>query len=267
MSEKPTIREQIDACRAGSADLSLPELAALASELERSPALAEELRRSQRLDGLIKEALADIPVPAGLAERILAASESSETAAEVSLPNRAERTLSRHWISRRQVLLIGGSIATILVIVVCARVFLFGKTPPIGHQELASDVGGWMNRLAQADWRSGKLPGGVTMDSAVLAPARQWQTVRGPNSAGWKGSATAIDLAAPGKPRAVLFVVRSSARFSVPTTPTQTALLSPTGGYKATAWQRPGSKLLYVLVIEEDRGQRLSDFLRKPAEA
>jgi len=267
MSEHPTIREQIDACRAGSADLSLAELAGLASEQERNPAVMKELRRSQQQDALISEALHDVPIPAGLAERILAASESSETTAEVALPTRPERALIRRWASRRQALLMGGSIATILVIVVCARLFLFGRTGPIGHQELAGDVGGWMNRLAQANWQTGKLPSGITMDRAVLATPRQWQAVREPHSTGWQGNVMAIDLAAPGKPRAVLFVVRSSARFSVPAMPTPTALMSPTGGFKATAWQRPGSKLLYVLVVEEDRGQRLSDFLRRPAEA
>jgi hypothetical protein len=211
--------------------------------------------------------LDDVIVPTGLAERILAASDSSETTAEVALPTRPERAPGKRWISRRQWLLIGGSVATIFVIVVCARLFLFGHQPPISHQELAADAGGWMNRLAPANWQTGKLPSGVAMDRAVLATPRQWQAVREPHSSGWQGNVTAIDLAASGKPRAVLFVVRSSASFSVPATPTQTALMSPTGGYKATAWQRPRSKLLYVLVVEEDRGQRLSDFLRRPAEA
>jgi len=74
---------------------------------------------------------------------------------------------------------------------------------------------------------------------------------------------TAIDLAGPGRSRAILFVVKSSAKFSVPPTPTTTPLLSLTGGYKATAWQLPN--VLYVLAVEER--ERLDDFLRKPPEA
>src|SRR5205814_508426 len=64
MSEKPTIREQIDACRGGSADLSLAELAPLAREIESNPVVAQELSRSQRFDGLVTEALNDLQVPA-----------------------------------------------------------------------------------------------------------------------------------------------------------------------------------------------------------
>ena len=230
--------------------------------------MAEELQRSQRLDGLVKEALADIPVPIGLAERILAASESSETATEISLPIQDEIAQSKRWLSRRQWLLIGGSIATILVIVVCARLFLFGRTPPIGHQKLASDVDGWVNRLAQTDWRTGTLPNRVAMDSAVLAPPRQWQTVRGPHSAGWKGNVTAIDLALPGNPRAVLFVIRSIVRVFRSRDTDANGVFVADGRPQAAAWQwRHNSKLLYVLVVEEDRGQRLGDFIRKTPEA
>jgi hypothetical protein len=63
-----------------------------------------------------------------------------------------------------------------------------------------------------------------------------------------------------------LFVVKSKARFAVPSAPTATVRLGLSSGYVGTAWQR-SSGVLFVLVVEADRGQRLEDFLRKPAQA
>ena len=71
----------------------------------------------------------------------------------------------------------------------------------------------------------------------------------------------ALDLAPPGGPRAVLFVVSAPARFRVSAAPFTTAL-APTGNIKAVAWQNPRTNLLYVLVVDEDRGQRLEQYLK-----
>jgi len=264
MSENPTIREQIDACRVGSADLSLPDLAELARAVEREPAVAEELRRSQRFDASVGKALRDLPVPAGLAERILAASETSGTGAEVSLPPaRDELPKTNRWIGRRTWLVAAGSLSLAVLLMAVVYKLAPAWRRPISQTELAADTTALLSDLPPNGWLTGVLP--VPIDAAVLAGPRQWQAVHGPRSAGWSGAVTIIDLAGQAKPRAMLFVVRSSSRFSVPSVPTTTALLPLTGGYKATAWQRPNGKLLYILVIEE-RGQ-LDDFLRKPPEA
>jgi len=267
MSENPTIRELIDACRAGSTDLSLAELAALAREVERNPAVADELRRSQRLDKLVSEALHDVPVPAGLAERILAASESRNDQPEVSLPEQAEVSRGRFWIGGRRWLLAAGSLSLAVVLTVLIYQLGGGWSRPIAPDQLASDVTECINVSNATNWRTDGLPAGIALGSVVAVPRQpRWQKLPVPRSAGWSGSVTAVDLAGPGRPQAILFVVHTSARFSVPSTPTTTSHLPLTGGYKATAWQEPASNLLYVLVAK-DRGQRLDVFLRKPREA
>ena len=220
----------------------------------------------ERFDQLLSEALHDVPVPVGLAERILAARESCEPTAEVSLPHeRAASPRSKWQFSRRQWLLVGGSLGLAAVIGVCVIQFLSGRSRSISQQELAGDVTACIDGLRTANWHpaAAGLPNGVVLDPSVSVTPRQWLTLPVPHSAGWSGSVTAIDLARPGQERAVLFVVRSSATFAVQDTPTPTALLSITGGYKATAWQTRG--LLFVLVVKE-RG-RLEDFLRKAPEA
>ena len=66
------IRDAIESCRPGSDDLGLPEMAPLAQALSADAALRASFNRIQRLDRRIVAATRDVPVPAGLAERVLA---------------------------------------------------------------------------------------------------------------------------------------------------------------------------------------------------
>jgi hypothetical protein len=70
-----------------------------------------------------------------------------------------------------------------------------------------------------------------------------------------------MELSLPNQPRAILFAVRSSARFDVPAFPSPAIRLPMSGVFQATAWQRSSSALVYVLVVEQ-RGQRIEEFLR-----
>ncbi len=72
--DRPVSRwiEAIDACRPGSDDLAQGELVDFAAELDRNPILAREFRRVQQLDTALVEAVADVPLPEGLQERLLA---------------------------------------------------------------------------------------------------------------------------------------------------------------------------------------------------
>jgi hypothetical protein len=267
MSENPTIREQIDACRAGSADLSLPHVAELARRVEYDPAVAEELRRSQRFDESIGKAMHDLPVPAGLAERILAAREAPGAAAEVSLPPACDNVMKTSGgLGRRIWLAAAGSLSLAVLLTVVVYKLAPAWRRPISQTELAADTATLLSDLPSSGWRTDGLPNQVPIDPAVLAAPRQWQAVHVPRSAGWSGTVTAIDLTGSSTRRAMLFVVRTSSRFAVPRVPMPTVLLPLTGGYEATAWQRPNGKMLYILVVEE-RGQRLEDFLRKTPEA
>jgi hypothetical protein len=272
MKKIDLLRQQIDACRAGTDDLSLPEFGDLAVAVRHDREVAEELSRSHALDRLVCDALHDVPAAAGLADRLMAAMQA-ETAPSVGLAERhrsSERDGAVHrQFGRRQWWLVGGAAALATLIAAFTVPFVRSERE-VAQGELSSDVAGWISSVTASEWRptaTTALPKGIELDSAVNGKALQWQSIQTRDHNGWTGEVTAIDLRPAGQPRAMLFVVRTSARFAVPSTPTAQRRLALSLGFAATAWQRQERGILLVLVVEEDRGQRLEDFLRKLTEA
>ena len=270
MKKIDLLREQIDACRPRADDLSLPELAELAVAVKHDREVADELSRSHALDRLVSDALHDVPVDAGLADRLMAAMRA-EAAPAVALAERSGPNefagADRRRFSRRNWWLAVGAAALAALLVAFAVPFVRSERE-VAQGELSGDVAGWISSVTANKWRpiaTTALPKGIELDSAVNGKALQWQSIPARDHNGWTGEVTAIDLRPAGQPRATLFVVRSSARFDVPSTPTAQQRLALSRGFAATAWQRQG--LLYVLVVEEDRGQRLEDFLRRATQA
>jgi hypothetical protein len=267
------LREAIDACRPGSADLSLPEFARLAEAIERDPAVAAELARGQRFDGLVAEALDDVPVPAGLAERLLAkaassrlstavhsATESAATeAAAGELATPADRSSRRRWLWR----VAGAGLATaaVAVLAVFAGPLAWGPATPrkVSTQDLLAEVDTWMNSSSQdnAGWQkmTTRAPAGFSRPSAVIRPPRQWLSFK----TGGGDAAVAYDLSAAGS-RATLFVVETKARYPVGPLPYST-VPGATGGRQIAGWQSPTH--LYVLVV--DQGRTPDEYLRRPS--
>jgi hypothetical protein len=275
MSRLDPLREQIDACRPGSDDLSLRELAELAAAATADPAVAEELARSHAFDRQLTAALADVPVPAGLAERILdslSCAAPAGPAAEAALftaeaPERAaagatQRLMRGSRLSRRRWIELGaGACAAAVLGALVVR--FWPRTPRrIAPHELAQMAEAWLRQIqSPAGWSSdvAALPTALRPPTAVRAAPQRWRRFVTPE--GW--SSVAIDFAAPGSPRAVLLVVRSSARFAVPEMPLpKTRLPLSSAGPAAIAWQK--GDLLYVLAVVED-AQRLDDFIVQPA--
>lgn len=67
------IVEAVEACRPGSADVADPGLAFLSAEMAANRGLEIVYERLQRVDARLAAAFHDVPVPEGLAERLLAA--------------------------------------------------------------------------------------------------------------------------------------------------------------------------------------------------
>jgi hypothetical protein len=286
MSDIRRLRQQIDACRVHSDDLDLPELADLARAARTDQAVAQELDRSQRFDRAAIAAVHDVPVPDGLLGRLLAAAGASQGAAiqpalqsgagimqamdassgvvdgpiaEGSAPAAPALPAKAGWSSRRGWLAVAGSIAAACLIGVTIWMTQAGApAPTLSKDQLASSVMHWMDDMAApGDWKSAAVtspPAAFKVDPAVQQKVVRWRYYRTP-----QGAAVVYDLSPPGRPRALLFVVRTSARYSVLSLPyTQ---LTASRGTVIGAWQKPD--LLYVLVVDED-GQRLDDVVRKP---
>lgn len=221
--------------------------------------------RPRSFDAALKTALHDLPVPDDLADQLIARMEVEAAASKCSIGKMSVATRRARSL-RRQVLIAVGSLAMVALVAVSV-IYVHQSPRAIAREELSGDVAGWLAALPAKNWRAmPTLPKGVEIDRAVIAQPRQWQVLSHPKSSGWLGTVTAIDLAPSTSPRAVLFVVRSNARFAVPSTPTATVRLGLSSGFVGTVWQR-SSGVLYLLVVETDRGQRLEDFLRKPAQA
>jgi hypothetical protein len=270
MTTSDRLREQIDCCRPGSSDLALAELAELAAAVQRDRGLAEELAATQQFDARLREALLDVPLPAGLADRLLVAATSQlggDGAGVVEVKTAPPTWRLDRLMSRRQWLVAGGSLAAGVLLAVSAFKFARRSQPVVTRSELADAAAAWRDlvRASANSWSpsTAPLPKGVTLDPAVTGPVQQWQSFPYASPRGWSATVTALKLS----PRAILFALRTSARFDVPAVAAPSMPLSTSGGFQATAWQRAPAALLYVLVVEEQGGQRIEHFLRRDTAA
>lgn len=86
--QRRRIRDAIDACRPvprgeSVEDLNQPELEFLADQIDANPGDRERLERVQRFDRQIQDQMSDVPVPQGLADRLLAALEQGAESNDV----------------------------------------------------------------------------------------------------------------------------------------------------------------------------------------
>ncbi len=255
--QRSELLEAMDACRATNNDLSLPELASLADHLASDPAANRLFDRVQRLDRRLVTAARDVPVPVGLAERILTGVASHATDADVF--ERASTDVNncepvpatdippaRHRVSRRSWWLAAAA-ASVLV----AAAFEFWPRPvELTAERLREDSGEWAKQLwnSPARWNSfsaeQRAKSSYPLPPTIIAPASRWADV----SEEVDRSAIAYDLSSGGGPRAVLFVIRDSeieAGAAPPSTPQSSTL-----GLMIGCWQEQG--VIYVLVVEGD---------------
>jgi hypothetical protein len=263
------LREQIDACRAGSDDLTLPAMEDLARAAEHDHAVAAELARSQQFDRAVAGAMHDVELPTGLLDRLLVAAQADNPADEVCLPlpnEPASSPAKRSRLSRRT-LVFSGSIALAALLAMSGSWVLLRPKRVVTQNELNVAVSKWMEALARQPQVWQPIPknfvSAFQIDPAIVGKPDRWQQFRDGNIGGSSASVTAINLAPPSSPGAILFIVRTSARYNVPAVPSPGLRLSLSRGFTATAWQRERSPYVYVLVVEEDRGQRLENFLQR----
>lgn len=222
---------------------------------------------AEPFDERLRGALHDLPLPAGIAERVNARLAAGEKPA-VDVAKRANAgRFSR--LSRRQVLVAGGSLAASAL----GGFAIYRLAKPqrvVSRDELAADLSSWPGRLEEGGWRdvtSEPLPKGVVLDSAVLGGPVAHQSFWHESAKGWSGKITAISLAPAGQPVAMVFVVAANASFRVPAAPTFESRVPLSDGLAASAWQPREGGALYVLVVDQQRGRRLEAYLRERAQA
>ncbi len=248
------ILRAIDACRPGSDDLRLPELAKLAGRVETDPTVRELYRRSQALDARIARSMVRGAVPVGLAERILARAAADvaspvDVSADAPQPNEAELTQrSPRRENRRRWLWRAAAVAATLMATVTAYE-LWPQQVKLTREALVLGSGGWHEQLfARPDWKPlpGKRPlAEFTFAAAVRVGPRQWADVSADEFVGRK--AVAYDVSYAGH-QATLFVIPAEESVANSTPPTRPE--ASTGGLMVGCWQADG--MVYVLVVEGD---------------
>lgn len=251
------LQEAIDACRPGSLDHTLPELAGLADRLACDPAAQRRYEAVQAFDRALGAALEDVPVPAGLEERLLAAvtanvpTEQDEAGEMVSLPPRRTRRWAdaAEWVVPLALLVVFAGLI--------GGVYLASRPEVLSTEQLVERSFQWQDELARHEWneriRSAPREEFPLSSQVALAPWR-WQqlsTSRGELVAYYEGP-----------PGTLLFVSRSKTKISgLSSSP---KLLQSTGGWSVGAWQ--SGDLTYVLLVEGNK-QRYESYLKTPAAA
>ncbi len=266
----------LDACRPCSDDLQSPELLEAAEAVSSDAHTRMIYQRIQSFDARIVRVMHDLPVPAGLAERLIAAmpisavpvsagpvcvgptaavdiavaaasaSESSgclvAPASGLSPAASGLSPAARGWHPLRWAL------AASLLVAVCGIGYwahLNGRAAIIDEGQLASQAAEWHLQVMARDAWTGDLDLAQKFPPSkqVVSPVRLTDATQ------LTGHAAAVyDLSRPGSPRATLFVMRTSAvnlAIGPPGDP-----LSETANLSVGCWQSKG--LVYVLVVQGD---------------
>jgi len=263
MTRHRHILEGIDACRPGSDDLHASDLTFLADELARDPQSRELYDRVQQVDAAVAAAFSDVPVPEGLAARILARlpapqaksapsddPQSASARTSTALPSPVSRRFSRRSLA-----------AAAIGMAVAAGVALVVVNLPSGPEVNQDNVADLAREFYQAERRHppglGLLvqqqpaPRGYPLSTSVLVPGDvRWRRVSG--LFGRDGVAYDLPNAGGGQVLATLYVV------PIPSTLTGLRNTPPyppatTAGVAIGAWQE--KQKLFVLVVNGGAGQ------------
>ena len=255
------IQQAIDACRPGDDDLQLPEMEFLAEAVRSDPEVRRRYERSQQFDAAVSWAFRDVPVPAGLSERLLAVVEASpdpSPAAPLELPSppssardaRQDLKPQRRWpreIRRRTWAVMAGSLAAAAALVGFLLVTqYFGAAEPMADDRLPGEIRAWTDAVVKRGWNDNLQAaelGERPLDPAVRGMPRRWCQI----ATDYDARTLVYDLAPPGTDAALVFCMRSKARTSsLPDAPPWNAF-SATGGLTSGVWRR--GDMVYVLVV------------------
>lgn len=273
MNQRPTLREQIDACRPDSHDPHMPEhaaeLAEFAAGLRESGEIRSQWERSQHNDRILRGAMQDVSLPTGLEARLLAAVQSSSVTplAGVERAVREESTVSENSVvparpatSRRWFLQVAGALGgTAALVLAAVLVFQSGQKveQPITKDQLAAQVEAWLGTVdLKALPAATKASQRAFPNEIVLGSVKRAGTFSTD-----EGEITAYDVEL-GSNHATLLVIPTSQVYPVGSFPL-TNLSGVSGGWQVRAWQSGGS--LYVIAVRSNSDARLDHFIRPQA--
>ena len=235
------IRELLSACRPDRSDLTAEQLRAVDEHLGQDAELREQWAASQAWDAQVRAAFADVPIPTGLADRLLAA--VSEPAAEsvVTVPR---TTL---W-SRRTILSVGAAAAAVALVAVSLA--YWHRSDRLTTDLVVQKSQLWAEQIDPAGWRDDAIPtADYPLDTMLAIYNVAWQRL----SLTYDSEAVVYQgELAPDRSTASLFAVRThlgqELRSDPPPRPD-----SSTGGRCIGVWKSKG--ILYVLIVNGSPSQ------------
>jgi len=256
------IQEMIDACRPGSDDLKMSELAHLADSVERDSEVRDLYQRVQQFDAAVAEAFKEAPVPDGLEEKLLAslAWENDQAVADPADPGEDQAVAPvQRKASRRRWLWATAAVASAAAAVLVAAFVLMPQADPVTEGRFVASAYDGFDSLQGDQWN--RDPAAADPDRplslAILGKPRAWQRIR----TDYDSKTVVYDLTVGGQPTAMLLVTQPDVEVaSLPTAPP----INPphtTGGRTAGVWRE--GDLVYVLMIEgPDQRNRYERLLR-----
>ncbi len=255
------IQQAIDACRPGSDDLQRPEMAALAEAVRCDSDVRRRYECSQQFDALVMGSFRDVPVPVGLADRLLAAIEPSADRATVESREPVAPRTSEHdtrknaegagpWFhrhGRRSWPILAGSLAAIAALAgFLLLVPYFSVAEPRPDDRLPGQILVWADAVVRQGWNE-DLPTAQSLhrplDRAVRARPQRWCAI----ATAYDSQTIVYDVAPRGTDMALVFCMQSRVRSStLPDMPPWNAF-SATGGLTLGVWRR--GDMVYVLVV------------------
>ncbi len=271
MMTDSNIQQAIDACRPASEDLRLPEMDSLAAAVRNDPEVRRQYERSQGWDASLGDAFRDVPVPAGLADRLLAAVGAGHelpTSGQVELSSpraSSDRDLresagpSRRWprgIRRRTWIVLSAGVATAALVGFLLVGWYFGAAEPVAGDRLAGEILEWNVTVQKQGWNDNVQAAELRerpLDRAVRGVPRRWCQIR----TVYDSRTMVYDLTPPGGAFAVVFCMHSKAgASSLPNVP-----FSATGGLTLGVWRR--GDMVYVLAVQGGP-RRYREFIEAP---
>jgi hypothetical protein len=258
------IREAIDACQSGGDDLRSPALSPLAEVLACDPRWQTVYQRSQRCDAAIRRAVQDVPVPAGLCERLLTVAAESTPAAVASAPLVSEQAVSepldaddaslaasptrppvawrRYWKSA----VVATAAAAALALMLLHRAP--GPLPEL-NDDFSGEVIGWTEQASEYTWNDDLQAATLPLDSGVRAVPRRWSIL----ATSYDRRTLIYDLTPAGREFVYAFCIPLRGRSSeLPSLPPATPF-STTGGVAIGVWQN--QDIVYVLAVRGGRSR------------
>ncbi len=250
--DQDELRKLMDCCRPVGRDgrggeLAEPEMAALVQAIAENPQVGDEFRAVQAWDASIGSAMKDVPVPEGLASRLLVVLEQAEcvVGGGSATPLSVEQ---RRWWNRWPVR-VAASVVSVAALVAIAF-YLARPDDNLTAAQVAESALQWRESLNPESWQTIQEPlDRYPVDRSLRFYVVGWQPL---DALGDSDSVAYLAHLPQGQSNAYLLVLRTSRGRALDPVPPRNPDAT-TGGFCVGVWKK--DDCLYVLMVPGNRSE------------